>query len=682
MLTKLAFKNVGKSIRDFTVYFFTLAFGVCVFYMFNSIYSQQAMLDMTEEQKVSVQAICDILSYVSVFVAVILGFLIVYANGFFIKRRKQELGIYMTLGMSKMKISLILVFETSLIAAVALVVGILGGIFLSQFMSVFTAKIFEVDMTSFEFVFSFDAMMQSILYFGIIFLVVIIFNVVSISRFKLIDLIYAGRKNQKLKIRNTTVNAVLCILSMAILGVAYYLIIDNGMLYINGKFFTAIILGIIGTILFFFSLSGLLTTLISKNKKLYYKNLNMFVVRQLGSNINTNFLSISVVSIVLLFTIGVFATGYGIQNVFSKELRNIALYDYSFQSSIIFKDGRNIEYTDPENPEETYTVYSGNNLSDLEEYVSKNEYVKDYAVCREYISNKTYSDFGVALPEGDEMMNEQVIVYVSVSDYNKLMKLIGENELELDNEHYILLSNFSKINSYFQSVIEANAKLTFGSKTLYPLKRIEGAVQNISNGIIIVSDEVAEENKENCQVYWEVLNLNLNDESDNTAFKNQFLEYTEQYAEENSKELYMTYYSKVEIYNESVSIRALLSFVAIYLGIVFMVTCAAILAIQQLTEASENKSRYELLAKLGADKKMLNKALFIQIFCYFIFPLVIGVIHSIFGLIAVQKTLMDFLMMDISSMLIPTGVFISVVYVAYFLLTYISSKSIVNKKAN
>lgn len=682
MLTKLAFKNVGKSIRDFTVYFFTLAFGVCVFYMFNSIYSQQAMLDMTEEQKVSVQAICDILSYVSVFVAVILGFLIVYANGFFIKRRKQELGIYMTLGMSKMKISLILVLETSLIAAVALVVGILGGIFLSQFMSVFTAKIFEVDMTSFEFVFSFNAMMQSILYFGIIFLVVIIFNVVSISRFKLIDLIYAGRKNQKLKIRNTTVNAVLCILSMAILGVAYYLIIDNGMLYINGKFFTAIILGIIGTILFFFSLSGLLTTLISKNKKLYYKNLNMFVVRQLGSNINTNFLSISVVSIVLLFTIGVFATGYGIQNVFSKELRNIALYDYSFQSSIIFKDGRNIEYTDPENPEETYTVYSGNNLSDLEEYVSKNEYVKDYAVCREYISNKTYSDFGVALPEGDEMMNEQVIVYVSVSDYNKLMKLIGENELELDNEHYILLSNFSKINSYFQSVIEANAKLTFGSKTLYPLKRIEGAVQNISNGIIIVSDEVAEENKENCQVYWEVLNLNLNDESDNTAFKNQFLEYTEQYAEENSKELYMTYYSKVEIYNESVSIRALLSFVAIYLGIVFMVTCAAILAIQQLTEASENKSRYELLAKLGADKKMLNKALFIQIFCYFIFPLVIGVIHSIFGLIAVQKTLMDFLMMDISSMLIPTGVFISVVYVAYFLLTYISSKSIVNKKAN
>lgn len=677
MLTKLAFKNVGKSIRDFTVYFFTLAFGVCVFYMFNSIYAQQAMFDMTKKQTETVQSICEILSYVSIFVAVILGFLIVYANGFFIKRRKKELGIYMTLGMSKRKISLILVLETSLIALLALVVGIFGGIFLSQFMSVFTAKIFEVDMTSFEFVFSFDAMIKSILYFGVIFVIVIIFNVISISRFKLIDLIYGGRKNQKLKIRNTKINAILCILSMVILGLAYYLIIDNGMLYINEKFCAAIVLGIIGTLLFFFSLSGLLTVLISRNKKLYCKNLNMFVVRQLGSNINTNFISISVVSIVLLFTIGIFATGYGIQNVFSKEIKNMALYDYSFESSVILTSGETWEYTDPENPEESYILYSANNLADLKEFISKNEYVKNYDIYKEYLSDITHAGFGVALPEGYEAMGEVLIRYVSVSDYNKQMELIGGDKLELDDEHYVLLSNYSQINSYYQSVVEANAKLTIGSKTLYPLKQIEGSVCNMEEGIVIVSDKIAEENKENCIYYMENLNVNLNDKSDEEKFENQIAEYTQQYAEKNSKELYTSYISKTDIYNSSITVKALLSFLAIYLGIVFMVTCAAILAIQQLTEASENKSRYELLAKLGADKKMLNKALFVQIFCYFIFPLVLGVVHSVFGLIAVQKTLVDIVTIDISATLLPTGIFVGLLYTAYFLLTYISSKSII-----
>lgn len=671
MLTKLAFKNVGKSIRDFTVYFFTLAFGVCVFYMFNSIYAQQAMFDMTEEKTQSVTAICEVLSYVSGFVAVVLGFLIVYANGFFIKRRKKELGIYMTLGMGKSKISLILVLETSVIAIAALVVGILGGVFLSQFMSVFTAKLFEVDMTSFRFVFSFDAMLKSIIYFGIIFLVVIVFNVILVSRFKLIDLIYAERKNQNFKIRNTKVNAVLCILSMIILGVAYYIIIDNGMLYINEKFLTSIILGIIGTVLFFFSLSGLLTVLISRSKKLYYKNLNMFVVRQLGSNINTNFISVSVVSIVLLLTIGVFSSGYGLRTVFNDMLRSMASFEYSFHSGTI---------SDSEAADKS-VIYCSDDLSDLEKFISENEYVKDYALCEQYNSDVTYSDFGVELPEGFEMMNDQGLIMVSVSDYNRAMRLIGNEELTLDDGQYALLSNYSIIDSYFQSVQKANSKLNINGKTLSPAKWVNGAIDNASGGYIIVPDEIAQQLK-TTRPYYQILNVNLKDETKEKEFEQQVREYHEKYSENNDykKSLFMTFYSKSEIYNASVTNKALLSFLAIYLGIVFMVTCAAILAIQQLTQASENKSRYELLSKLGADRKMLNKALFIQILCYFIFPLLLGVVHSVFGIIAVWKTLAEIALIDIGATLLPTGLFVGVLYTAYFLLTYFSSKTIIHKK--
>ncbi len=658
MLTKLAFKNTGKSIKDFTVYFFTLAFGVCVFYMFNSIYAQQAMFDMTKKQTDSVNAVCNVLSYLSVFVAVVLGFLIVYANGFFIKRRKKELGIYMTLGMSKRKISLVLVLETSLIAVIALVIGLVGGIFLSQFMSVFTAMMFETDMTNFHFVFSFDAMIKSVMYFGVIFIVVMIFNVLSVSKFKLIDLIYGDRKNQRLKIRNVKVSTGLCVLSMGILGTAYYRIIHYGMFEVDIQFTITIIMGIVGTVLFFFSFSGLLTTLIRKNKRIYYNNLNMFIVRQFGSKINTNFISMSVVSIVLLLTIGIFASGYSIQSIYSKEMKSMGVYEYSYISE--FSEGESI--------------------SDFEDFVKSNEYVNDYVLCRKYTTNLFYSDFNVDLPQGYDHMDGVNLQLVSVSDYNKMAELIGNEKIELDNNSYALVSCMETINEYFQKVVDSDAELNLNGNILHPLKWVSGAIQNMDGGVIVVSDKTAEENSKN-HIYCEILNLSLKDSSFAEKFEEQAAEYRSKYNESHSNALYSAI-SRSEIYNSNITVKAILSFIAIYLGIVFMVTCAAILAIQQLTETADNKHRYDLLEKLGADRKMLNRALFIQILCYFIFPLILAVIHSIFGLIAVQRTLMTFAKMDISSTVVPTSLFVGAIYTVYFFLTYISSKNIIKKKLN
>uniref|UniRef100_UPI00326005DD FtsX-like permease family protein n=1 Tax=Clostridium sp. NkU-1 TaxID=1095009 RepID=UPI00326005DD len=216
------------------------------------------------------------------------------------------MGIYMTLGMSKGKISSIFVFETFLMGLLALIAGLVIGVFGSQFMSVFTAKIFEADMTAYKFIFSPDAAVKSILYFAVIFLTVIIFNTIAVSKYKLIDLIYGGRKNESFKIRSTRVAVLVFLVSIVFLGTAYALILTNGIININHIFLCSIILGTVGSLLFFFSLSGILTKLVQSNKKLYYKGLTMFVTRQLTSKINTNFISISVVSIVLLLVIGIF----------------------------------------------------------------------------------------------------------------------------------------------------------------------------------------------------------------------------------------------------------------------------------------------------------------------------------------------------------------------------------------
>ena len=123
MLPKIALGNVRKSLRDFSVFFITLFFGVCVFYAFASINDQTAVIDLNELQSAAVATVTRMLSGVSVFVAVILGFLVVYANRFLVRRRKREFGIYLPLGMGRAQVAAIMVMETLAVGVAALVVG-------------------------------------------------------------------------------------------------------------------------------------------------------------------------------------------------------------------------------------------------------------------------------------------------------------------------------------------------------------------------------------------------------------------------------------------------------------------------------------------------------------------------------------------------------------------------------
>ena len=221
MFYKLAFKNVSKSIKDYTVYFLTLAFGVCVFYVFNSIDSQQAVLDLSSVQHTMVETMMIMINGISVFISFILAFLILYANKFMMRRRKRELGTYMILGMPKGKISMILMAETAVIGIIALAAGLILGIFLSQGLAVLTAKLFEVQIKSFQFVFSSQAFGKTILYFVIIFVVVMLFNSTIVSRCKLITLLNAEHRNERLRVKRLWVSVVLFLISAACLGGAY-----------------------------------------------------------------------------------------------------------------------------------------------------------------------------------------------------------------------------------------------------------------------------------------------------------------------------------------------------------------------------------------------------------------------------------------------------------------------------
>ncbi|MFR9255635.1 MAG: ABC transporter permease, partial [Merdibacter sp.] len=262
----------------------------------------------------------------SVFVCIVLGFLIVYANNFLIRQRKKELGLYLVMGMNKGTVARILMIETVMIGLLAFAVGLGLGILVSQALMVVTANLFMVQLKAFEFIVSVKSILLSALFFGGMYLIVLIFNSVVVSRYKLIDLLQGDRHNETLKLRSIGLSVVLFIASLIILP-RLRADPDNGFAMFTLEFTASIVLGSIGTFLFFFSLSGFLLKFVQSRKSFYYRNLNMFVMRQLNSRINSAFVSMTIICIMLLLTIGALCTGLSFGQVLAGDVEKTSPYD-------------------------------------------------------------------------------------------------------------------------------------------------------------------------------------------------------------------------------------------------------------------------------------------------------------------------------------------------------------------
>lgn len=664
MLAKLAYKNASRSLRDYLIYFMTLVLAVCIFYMFNSIYAQREVMVVTESLSASMETLRKIMSIITVFVSIILGFLIVYANNFFIRRRKKELGIYMTLGMNKSKISAILVLETSLIALVALLLGLLLGVFGSQFMSLFTAWIFEADMSHFKFVFSPDAALKSMMYFGIIFAVVIVFNTLVLTKLKLIDLIYGARKNQKRLFRRPLLNNIIFVMAIISLAAAYGLILYNGLIQLNSLFWSSILLGIIGTALFFFSVTGFIAQFSKARSSLYFKDVNMFVIRQLSSKINDNVVSLTIVTLILLLVIGIFSTGYSLQKILSQDLKARTPYDISFYN--YFDDNNQPIYN--HFPDELQVEQQGGYAHELTLYAIYDEHLPAKEM------QKNAKD--IVAEAGQQ---RTIIDFISLSDYNQTMRFLEQPTIALSDDQYAFVCTFDILISQYDQLSEQERQITIAGQALNAYgDTLTTRITNQYHDIMMVLPDhyLTPEN-----AYGTILSIAFDNE-EQAGIYNDKIEayYSSQQLDIRGETMPFYYYdTKIQIKQASITNKAILSFLAIYLGIVFMIACAAVLAIQQLTEAADNKQRYDVLKKLGVDKKMLDRALFRQILFYFLAPLSLAIVHAVVGLKVANDLIIVFGKINLARSIAVTAVFVVAIYGLYFLFTYLGSKNIINK---
>ena len=722
MLFKLSFRNITRSIKDYAIYFFTLVLGVTLFYVFNSVGSQAAVLELNNSRKLIVDLLAKILSGMSVLVVFILGALIIYASRFLIKRRNKEFAIYLTLGMSKRKISRLLFFETLMIGVISLGVGLLLGIGVSQLISVLIAKLFEANMDKFTFVFSEKAFFDTILYFGLIYLIVIFFNTIIVGRLKIIELLQGSKKSEKAFLKNPLLRAIVFIVSASVLGYAYWWV-NNDKVSLMDRVYNLlwpVIAGVVATFLIFWSLSGLIMEIVTRSKKFYFKGLNSFVFRQISSKVNTAVISMSLISLLLFLTISILSLCFSINESMKKEFAYNTPVDAMTELTdylAVYGSNSSVGYLSHMSKDQEKAA-----LATSQDYMKKSLYqnmidrspdlAKDI---KDHLELNVYADssftYGQILPSGvmtgivEASISKATVPLVRVSDYNKLAKFYHRDEIHLKDDQYQFLADYKTMAEILDKALTANTQIKYHNFTLNPVakKHQEGFITSSglkSNiGILIVPDNVITDQPIGTQAL--LMNYNLNssrtaeqiDEDLRKAFDLGDLSVEVTTSEEEAQKavssdrkadrpsgVAINFYTKLLVKAASVGMQAIATFVGFYLGIIFLISSAAILALKQLSESSDNTEKYAALRRLGASNKMLNRALFVQIAIFFIAPLLIGIIHSIFGIMFASSIIEIFGSDGLLASIPMTVSMIVLIYGGYFLLTYISSKRIISEK--
>lgn len=676
MLFKLSLKNISKSIKDYAIYFFTLILGVATFYVFNAIDDQSVMMKVSSTTAEIIKLMTNVLSGVSVFVSIILAFLIVYASRFLIKRRNKEFGVYLTLGMSKKKISLILFIETLIIGIVSLVVGLGIGFLLSQLMSILVANMFEADLTRFQFVFSTNACIKTLIYFSIMYFVVMIFNTINISKCKLIDLMHSNKKSEKIKLKNPLFCTIVFIISCIALGFAYYQVTGGiEKMADANSIFVPIGVGAISTFFVFWSLSGLLLKIFISMKNTYYKGLNSFTLRQFSSKINTMTFSMTIICLMLFITICVLSSALSMKN--------------SLNKNVIEFSPRDIEISKPANVDLEVNDFTDKQIENyklsFEEIFTKNGF--DFKKFKNIVYFSLYADDYVTLKSTlgtyyktvkknyPFLRYDDYIVLMKNSDYNNLANNFNLEKINLNSDQYAVVGNYKEMIDIKNEALKRNTEIIVNQRIYLPKykKAIDGfyemGSQKSEIGFIVLPDDALNENQKISNKMVADYNGNQDDiEKDVTSFLN------------NTSKYIITFNTKKDIRDASVGLGAIVTFLGLYLGIIFLISCAAILALKELSESSDNVEKFVVLRKIGVDEQELNKALFKQIGIFFMFPLILAIIHSIFGVMFCNNILKTMgVSFNLKSVII-TSLFIIFIYGGYLFITYICSKNIIKEK--
>lgn len=718
MLMKLALRNVRRSVRDYAVYFVTLTLGVAVFYAFNAIGDSRVLFEAQEgaanvllSSGVSIfDILAQVMTYFSVVVAVVLGFLVLYANRFVVRARKKEFGTYLLLGMSPRQVSSVVLMETLTVGVIALVVGLGLGFLISQAIAFATAGLIGVAISDYHLLFSAHSAQLTLGCFALIFAVVALFNAVQISRCKLATLLSANSRNERMPVRNPIVCLIVFVLSCLILAKAYAELNLDGLVYFGEHFRTATALMLVSTLGLFWSASGFFILLIQRLRGAYFKGLAMFTMRQIAAKVNTAFVSLWTVSILLFFSIVVFSTGFSLATVLSDQLEENTQFDASIRASLMSLDTSDMEAV----PSEQYggedekaaaieeaeaqrneihrlwqenggstAAYLKSLIPDWDECVAGSAQV-DTWLANDLTNKQLVDACGFTLEQigsdDNSSMADEGVQYVSLSQFNAARQLAGEKPIELAANEYLVDNTIDKSAAYAKALGQKGRTITVDGHELTASGQVVSQSLQVSSmgcliAVLVVPDELAAERFAAGDLpYLSELNVNLASDSQEQAMKDLMAEWTY-----DSGAWPVSYYDTSEsVVADSMGIKLLLVYLALYIGFIFLMTTAAVLSVQQLSEVADSIPRYRLLAQLGCDRDMVLRSLRTQIVIYFVAPLLVAGCHSACTISLLYKNLLSLWGASAVTNTLAIGIALVVaVYAVYLASTYLVARSAV-----
>lgn len=726
MLCKLAWGNVRRAGRDYLVYLLTLTLGVTVFYAFNTISMQVDIAGIDEEGLAQVMG--SMLGYLTYFLAGVMAFLMVYANNFIMKRRKKEFGLYQVLGMGRGRVATIMALETVIVSVVAFVAGIVLGVGLSQLMTFFTASLFKTQIANFHFFFSVHAFNLTLACMLVMFVLTLLLNLRAVRRTKLIELMGAERRNESIKTRNPWIAIAIFAVGVVLVGVAYYRLLRDGfpltatdskLQEAMSQFGITTAMVTVGTFALFWGLSGMLIKLLQSLRSVYWRGLNMFTVRQLSAKVNTVCFSMGVIAMILFLAITSVTCGMSIANVMNENLERYnpvdvsQTYVYYTPDTLDYYKG----YKGYVNPSEADRMVLADTTVDLypawhgkgksagnNDETGKKVNIADVAGEHVQIDSYLSYPFGGSNPsvtpsEMCKIMGEKLpkafggsnadtmgLFVTPASQYNKLRQMMGEEPVHIGHDQYLLTCDMGgELVDLYTKYMAGGHALTLGGHTLKPATdksdedtaAIANSAMGSNPGTVVVADELL--SQLNLQPYSSSLLVNYKQGMDTTeadeSIKHTLLDnLLVDGKEPGSWGIFIT---RSEMYTQAAQMNGLISYLAIYIGFVLVVACAAILSIQQLSNVADGSRSYRVLAQIGCDDRQIRHSVMAQQAVFFLFPLAVGLTHSFVALKVIIEMVSTFGDMSIGGTVGLTCAIFLAAYGGYFLVTYLMSAGMV-----
>lgn len=726
MLCKLAWGNVRRAGRDYLVYLLTLTLGVTVFYAFNTVSMQVDIVGIKEEGLSELMG--TMLGDLTYFLAGVMAFLMVYANNFIMKRRKKEFGLYQVLGMGRGRVATIMALETVIASVVAFVAGIVLGVGLSQLITFFTASLFKTQIANFHFFFSMHAFNLTLVCMLVMLVLTLLLNLRAVRRTKLIELMGAERRNESIKTRNPWIAIAIFVVGAVLVGVAYYRLLRDGfpltatdskLQEAMNQFGITTAMVTVGTFALFWGLSGMLIKLLQSLRGVYWRGLNMFTVRQLAAKVNTVCFSMGVIAMLLFLAITSVTCGMSIANVMNENLERYnpvdvsQTYVYYTPDTLDYYKG----YKGYVNPSEAdrmvladttvdlYPAWHGKGKSaDNNDETGKKVDIAD--VAGEHVQIDSYLSYpfggsnpsvtpsemcktmGEKLPKafGGSNADTMGLFVTPASQYNKLRQMMGEEPVSIGRDQYLLTCDMGgELVELYTKYMAGGHALTLGGHTLKPATdksdedtaAIANSAMGSNPGTVVVADELL--SQLNLQPYSSSLLVNYKQGMDTTE-ADESIKYTlldNLLVDGKEPGVWGTFITRSEMYTQAAQMNGLISYLAIYIGFVLVVACAAILSIQQLSNVADGSRSYRVLAQIGCDDRQIRHSVMAQQAVFFLFPLAVGLAHSFVALKVIIELVSIFGNMSIGGTVGLTCAIFLAAYGGYFLVTYLMSTGMV-----